>query len=160
MSRQGESQSYEPVTNNYLNNHIPNYYDVYNDVYSNVSSTIYDSLCDNMYSNLKQAYKTNINNIKDKYDNTTTHFWGFMLVYYLTQGESAALSILIQLQDKFDDIALKEIYGKFILHQVTGKRLAYIYTNECYSDIDTLINAELSLFTAEYFIKCKNHFHY
>ena len=33
MSRQGESQSYEPVTNNYLNNHIPNYYDVYNDVY-------------------------------------------------------------------------------------------------------------------------------
>jgi len=160
MSRQGESQSYEPVTNNYLNNHIPNYYDVYNDVYSNVSSTIYDSLCDNMYSNLKQAYKTNINNIKEKYENTNSYFFGFILVYYLTQCESAALSILIQLQDKFDDIALKEIYGKFILHQVTGKRLAYIYTNECYSDIDTLINSDLSLFTDEYFIKCKNHFHY
>jgi hypothetical protein len=64
--------------------------------------------------------------------NLNSYFFGFTLIYSLTKGNAQALYILCEILEKYlDDNVIKEFYGKLFKCKILGKRLVYIYENEC-----------------------------
>jgi len=86
------------------------------------------------------------------FNNANAYFFGFIIIYYLSQGTPKALEILHQIQEKYsDDNIVKELYCKLLKYKITGNRLSYVYENKCNSDVDTLMNTDFSQFSDVYF---------
>ena len=86
------------------------------------------------------------------FNNANAYFFGFIIIYTLSEGNATAIDILHQIQEKYlDDTVLKEFYCKLLKYKITGQRLSYIYENNCNSNIDILINTDLSQFANVYF---------
>jgi hypothetical protein len=85
--------------------------------------------------------------------NLNSYFLGFTLIYSLTKGNAQALYILCEILEKYlDDNIIKEFYGKLFKCKILGKRLVYIYENECDCNVDVLMDIDLTNFTDDYFI--------
>jgi hypothetical protein len=81
------------------------------------------------------------------------YFFGFILIYSLTQGNVQALYILSEILEKYlDDEVIKEFYGKLFKYKILGKRLVDVYENECDCDVDILMDTDFANFTDDYFI--------
>ena len=86
--------------------------------------------------------------------NVNAYFFGFILIYSLTHGNSQALYILSEIQQKYlDDNIIKEFYGRLFKYKIVGHRLYYIYLNECDCDVERLMDIDFTNFTDEYFIE-------
>jgi hypothetical protein len=92
----------------------------------------------------------NINKSETFYANA--YFFGFIVIYSLSQGNPKAIEVLHKIQQKYlDDNVLKDFYCKLLKYKITGERLSYIYENNCESNVDVLINTDLSQFANVYF---------
>jgi hypothetical protein len=86
------------------------------------------------------------------FNNANAYFFGFIIIYTLSQGTPKALDILHEIQEKYsDDNIVKELYCKLLKYKITGNRLSYVYENKCNSDVDVLINTDFSQFSDVYF---------
>jgi hypothetical protein len=109
-----------------------------------------------IFKRLSNVNQDNINKFQSCYNNTlestNAYFFGFIIIYSLSEGTPKAIDILNKIQQKYlDDNVLKEFYCKLLKYKITGERLSYIYENNCDSNVDILINADLSQFANVYF---------
>ena len=109
-----------------------------------------------IFKRLSNINEENINKFQTCYNNTldnaNAYFFGFIIIYTLSEGTPKAIEILHKIQEKYlDDNVLKEFYCKLLKYKITGQRLSYIYENNCDSNVDILINADLSQFANVYF---------
>ena len=109
-----------------------------------------------IFKRLSNINQDNINKLQtcynNSFDNANAYFFGFIIIYTLSEGNATAIDILHQIQEKYlDDTVLKEFYCKLLKYKITGQRLSYIYENNCDSNIDILINTDLAQFANVYF---------
>jgi hypothetical protein len=80
------------------------------------------------------------------------------MIYALAQGNPGAHTVVAKMlklieEDDSKNTEIMEFISKLLDNDITGSRLWYIFKNEANSDINKLINIDLSQFTNKYFFE-------
>jgi len=75
----------------------------------------------------------------------------FKIFCFLSQGNPGACNILMNLIKNINHNELPNFFNRIISKAILGARLWYIYKNECNSNINELIQKDLTPFDNKYF---------
>ena len=75
------------------------------------------------------------------------------IIRVLSGGSEKVCNLLLQLNDNIDETKLYDFFIKILDKHIIGERLWYIYKNECNSDVNELVEKDLTSFDENYFFE-------